>query len=134
MNARFQIIFWLTPNYLDSVLAKFDLNAATADPKRHWFPYALRSVAMMHSVLAMAAVLWRAENAALDRLIQLEGMRQKYEAIREVRAQLPRHAGVGRKESSLAYLMSTMSTLVFVEVRGDILSINLKAPFIVLVL
>lgn len=87
---------------------------------------------MMHSTLAMAAVLWRAENAALDKSIQLEGMRQKYEAIREVRAQLSRHVDVGRNNSDLAPFMSTISTLVFVEVCGDILSTNPKALFIVL--
>ncbi|KAK8099022.1 uncharacterized protein PG998_012263 [Apiospora kogelbergensis] len=69
----------------------------------------------MHSTLAMAAVLWRAESTELDSSIQLEGMRHKYEAIREVRTQLP-HFGVGARYVDMAFLMSTMSTLVFVEV------------------
>ncbi|KAK8040345.1 hypothetical protein PG991_000133 [Apiospora marii] len=107
----------LQVNYLVKyLLTKFNFNAATADPKRHWLPYAMRSAAMMHSTLAMAAVLWRAENAALDKSLQLEGMRQKYEAICEVRAQLPKHVGLEREHNDLAPLMSTMSTLVFVEI------------------
>ncbi|KAK8109709.1 hypothetical protein PG999_007846 [Apiospora kogelbergensis] len=66
----------------------------------------------------MAAVLWRAESTELDISIQLEGMHHKYEAIREVRTQLP-HFGVGARYVDMAFLMSTMSTLVFVEIYDD---------------
>ncbi|KAK8023921.1 hypothetical protein PG993_011987 [Apiospora rasikravindrae] len=97
-------------------LTKFDFESSTADPMKLWFPYAMQSVSMMHSSLALAAAVWRAEDVALEKSIHLEGMRQKYEAIREVRSQLSKHVGVGRNDSGMAPLMSTMSTLVFVEI------------------
>ncbi|KAK8070765.1 hypothetical protein PG997_010968 [Apiospora hydei] len=97
-------------------LTKFDFESSTADRTRLWFPYAMQSVSMMHSTLAMAAVVWRAEDVALEKSIQLEGMRQKYEAIREVRSQISKHVGVERSDSDMSQLMSTMSTLVFVEI------------------
>ncbi|KAK7946426.1 uncharacterized protein PG986_010747 [Apiospora aurea] len=97
-------------------LAKFDFESSTADRTRLWLPYAMESVSMMHNTLAVAAVIWRAEDVALEKSIQLEGMRQKYEAIREVRSQLSKHVGIERSDSDMSQLMSTMSTLVFVEI------------------
>ncbi|KAK8073955.1 hypothetical protein PG994_004854 [Apiospora phragmitis] len=94
------------------VMIKYDFNSH----KRLWFQYAMESVSMMHSTLAMAAALWRAENTALEKSIQLEGMRQKYQAIREIRTQLPKYCGVDIQDSGIAYLMSAMSTLVFAEI------------------
>lgn len=70
---------------------------------------------MMHSTLAMTAALWRAEHPALEYSIQLEGIRQKGEAMREIMARLAR-AGSVRNDDEITFLMSTMSTLVIVEV------------------
>ncbi|KAL7940226.1 hypothetical protein V8C42DRAFT_259626 [Trichoderma barbatum] len=98
-------------------LTKFDLNLATLDRRRSWFPYAMQSAPMMHSTLAMTAVLWRAEFPALESSIRLEGMRQKGEAMREIRAWLTRAYSVGNDDKST--LMSSMATLVIVEVYDN---------------
>ncbi|KAH6893540.1 hypothetical protein B0T10DRAFT_457640 [Thelonectria olida] len=101
------------------VLTKFDLNLATVDRAKSWFPYAMRSAPMMHSTLAMTAALWRTEYPALQHSIQLEGIRQKGEAMREISARLA-HAGSVRSDDETDLLLSTMSTLVTVEVcDGD---------------
>ncbi|KAK7973794.1 hypothetical protein PG989_015642 [Apiospora arundinis] len=93
--------------------------AAPLDRNRLWFPYAMRSASMMHSTLAMTAGLWRAENVRLDHSILLEGMHHKYEAIRQVRAQLSTHVGVAPRDTDVAFLMSTMSTLVVTEIYDE---------------
>lgn len=69
----------------------------------------------MHSTLALAAALWRVEYPTLEYSIQLEGIRQKGEAMREVRARLT-HAGAASKDNDITFLMFTMSTLVIAEV------------------
>lgn len=69
----------------------------------------------MHSTLAMTAALWRAEHPALEHSIQLEGICQKGEAMRGIRARLA-HAGSVRDDDEMSFLMSTVSTLVIVEV------------------
>lgn len=69
---------------------------------------------MMHSTLAMTALFWRAENPALRRSIQLEGIRHKGEALRKLRSRLGQSGSV---DSEMAFLMSAMSTLVLVEVN-----------------
>lgn len=71
---------------------------------------------MMHSTLAMTTALWRAEYPSLQKSIQLEGIRQKGEAMREVGARLAHTDIVLFKDSEIAFLMSTMATLVIVEV------------------
>lgn len=81
------------------------------DRRKSWFPYALQSAAMMHSTLAMVAALWRAEHQDMKHDIFVEGLRQKGEAIKEIRTQLPTSG-----DRQLAFLMSAMSTLVIVEV------------------
>ena len=97
------------------VLIKFDLNLAAVDRDKSWFPYALQSAPMMHSTLAMASALWRAECPALGPPIQLEGIRQKGEAMREIGARLARAGSVDGNDE-IGFLMSTMATLVIVEV------------------
>ncbi|KAH8901156.1 hypothetical protein GQ53DRAFT_740256 [Thozetella sp. PMI_491] len=99
------------------LLAK-DPDFATANPRRSWFPYALQSAPMMHSTLAMTAVLWRAVNPALDSSIQLEGIHQKGEAMREVIDGLAR-LDAGYNYDDLPFLLSSMSTLVIAEVLDD---------------
>ncbi|KAI8623509.1 hypothetical protein F5Y19DRAFT_458120 [Xylariaceae sp. FL1651] len=100
-------------------LTKLDLNLAGADRKRLWFPYALQSAPMMHSTLAMTAALWRAEYPALEYSVQLEGIRQKGEAMRQIIARLAYASSVQNNEE-VSFLVSAMSTLVIVELRdGD---------------
>lgn len=70
---------------------------------------------MMHSTLAMAASLWQARDPKVGYSVKFEGMRQKGEAMREIRARLA-HAGSAGNEIERAFLMSTMSTLVIVAV------------------
>lgn len=72
---------------------------------------------MMRSTLAMTAALWRTECPTLGHSIQLEGLHQKCEAIREIRARLP-HRDSFLNNEEVSFLMSAMSTLVTVEVRG----------------
>ncbi|KAJ4218560.1 hypothetical protein NW759_008453 [Fusarium solani] len=100
------------------LLFKFDNNLGTNDRTKAWFPYALRSTPMMHSTLAMAAALWQADCPALEKSIQVEGLRQKGEAMREVGACLAQADSTHNHE--IAFIISTMSTLVLVEVcSGD---------------
>ena len=96
------------------MLFKFDNNLGTNDRTKAWFPYALRSTPMMHSTLAMAAALWQADCPALEKSIQVEGLRQKGEAMREVGACLAQVGSIHNHE--IAFIISTMSTLVLVEV------------------
>jgi hypothetical protein len=70
---------------------------------------------MMHSTLAMAAAFWRAEDPALTGSLRLEGIRQKSEAIRELRASLAM-ARPSDDSKQMSFLMSSMSTLAIVEV------------------
>lgn len=70
---------------------------------------------MMHSTIAMAAAAWRAESPILDRSIQIEGIRQKGEAMRLIRARLAL-VGSAVADEEFIFIMSTMSTLVLVEV------------------
>ncbi|KAI0883021.1 uncharacterized protein GGS22DRAFT_34545 [Annulohypoxylon maeteangense] len=106
------------------LITKFDLNPVPANRRKSWFPYALQNAPMMHSTLAMTAAMWRAESPVLERSIQIEGMRQKGEALRLVRAHLGLVSGL--PDSSVAddkdstFVMSAMSTLVIIEVLdGD---------------
>ncbi len=69
----------------------------------------------MHSTLAMTAAVWRAQCPALEQSIQLEGIRQKGEAMREVSAWLMRSRSA-RHDDEASFLMSSMSTLAIVEV------------------
>ena len=69
----------------------------------------------MHSTLAMTAVMWRAECLALEASIQIEGIQQKGEALRQIRAQLEHPSRVLSGDEK-SFLMSAMSTLVLVEV------------------
>ncbi|EEU37892.1 uncharacterized protein NECHADRAFT_88180 [Fusarium vanettenii 77-13-4] len=85
-----------------------------ADRSRAWFPYALQSVPMMHSTLAMAATQWRAECPSLEQSIQVEGLRQKGEAMREIGSRLAQDCS--GYDDEMAFLMSTMATLAIVEV------------------
>ncbi|RSL47198.1 hypothetical protein CEP54_013507 [Fusarium duplospermum] len=62
----------------------------------------------------MAAALWRADCPSLEQSIQVEGLRQKGEAIREIGSRLAQDHSVYDHE--MAFLMSTMATLVLVEV------------------
>lgn len=70
----------------------------------------------MHSTLAMSAVMWRAEHPALENLILLEGIRQKGQAMREIRAALD-YGGPAPNDTETNFLMSTISTLAIVEVN-----------------
>lgn len=72
---------------------------------------------MMHSTLAMTAALLKVANPTLESSIQLEGIYQKGEAMREVIAWLAR-LDVGCKDDDLPFLISSMSTLVIAEVRN----------------
>ena len=72
---------------------------------------------MMHGTLAMTAALWRAEFPALELSVQLEGIHQKGEAMREVRTRLA-HASFVSSDDDIGFIMATMSTLVIVEVKG----------------
>lgn len=73
---------------------------------------------MMHGTLAMAAVQWRAECPLLEQSIQVEGLRQKGEAMREIGSRLAQdHSGY---DHEMAFLMSTMATLAIVEVASFI--------------
>lgn len=69
---------------------------------------------MMHSTLAMAAALWRAQCPSLEQSIQFEGLHQKGEAMREIGSRLAQ-GGVDY-EHEMAFLISTMATLVIAEV------------------
>ena len=69
----------------------------------------------MHSTLAMTAAMLRAQCPALEQSIQLEGIRQKGEAMREISAWLTRSESATHDDKS-AFLMSAMSTLSIVEV------------------
>lgn len=69
---------------------------------------------MMHSTLAMTAALWRAEHPALGYSIPLEGIHQKGEAMREIRARLT-HTGCVHNDAQMTFLMSAMSTLALAE-------------------
>ncbi len=71
---------------------------------------------MMHSTLAMTATMWRANNPTLESSIQLEGIRQKGQAMRGIIAGLAR-LDAGCKDDNLSFLMSSMCTLVIAEVR-----------------
>ncbi|KAI1443033.1 hypothetical protein F5Y02DRAFT_429277 [Annulohypoxylon stygium] len=67
----------------------------------------------------MAAAAWRAESPILDRSIQIEGIRQKGEAMRLIRARLAL-VGSAVADEEFIFIMSTMSTLVLVEaLDGD---------------
>lgn len=96
-------------------VVKFDPIIATVDRRRSWFPYALQSAPMMHSTLAMTAAVWRMEYPSLEYSIQLEGIRQKGDAMREIGVQLACASSV-RKDYEISFLMFTMSTLAIVEV------------------
>ncbi|RTE79230.1 hypothetical protein BHE90_006287 [Fusarium euwallaceae] len=96
------------------LLSKYDSGLDASDRSRAWFPYALQSVPMMHSTLAMAASLWRAECPSLEQSIQVEGLHQKGEAMREIRSHLAQDNSIQHHE--MAFLMSTMATLAIVEV------------------
>ncbi|RSL96043.1 hypothetical protein CDV31_013650 [Fusarium ambrosium] len=96
------------------LLSKYDNGLDASDRSRAWFPYALQSVPMMHSTLAMAATLWRAECPSLEHSIQVEGLRQKGEAIREIGTRLGKNLFL--YDDEMAFLMSTMATLVIVEI------------------
>ncbi|KAM0255287.1 hypothetical protein ACHAQJ_005942 [Trichoderma viride] len=99
-------------------LTKYNTKPDTVDRSRSWFPYALQSAPMMHSTLAMVASLWQAKYPRLEYSVRFEGMRQKGEAMREIRARLA-HAGSAGNDIERAFLMSTMSTLVIVAVYDD---------------
>jgi len=77
---------------------------------------------MMHGTLAMTAAMWRTEYPALEYSIQLEGLRQKGDAMREIRARLDhtldssRAVRDGGDDDEIAFLMTAMSTLAIVEV------------------
>ncbi|KAH6658178.1 hypothetical protein BKA67DRAFT_557350 [Truncatella angustata] len=96
------------------LITKFGLNLATVDRRKSWFPYALQNAPMMHSTLAMTAALWRAEHSALEYSIQVEGIHQKGEAMREIRTKLAHAESVGN-DDDMNFLMATMSTLGIVE-------------------
>ncbi|RSL87821.1 hypothetical protein CEP51_002013 [Fusarium floridanum] len=96
------------------LLSKYDSGLDASDRSRAWFPYALQSVPMMHSTLAMAATLWRAECPSLEQSIQVEGLHQKGEAMREIGSRLAQNHGIQHHE--MAFLMSTMATLAIAEV------------------
>lgn len=70
---------------------------------------------MMHSTLAMTAASLREGYPALGSSIQLEGIRQKGEAIREIRTRLALASSV-RNNDEIKFLMSAMSTMAIVEV------------------
>lgn len=70
---------------------------------------------MMHSTLAMTAAVWRMEYPSLESSIQLEGIRQKGDAMREIGVRLACASSV-RKDYEITFLMFTMSTLAIVEV------------------
>ncbi|KAI1206787.1 uncharacterized protein F4807DRAFT_214794 [Annulohypoxylon truncatum] len=100
------------------LITKFDISLASVHRGKAWFPYALQSAPMMHGTLAMAAAVWRAEYPVLERSIQIEGIRQKGEAMRLIRAHLALVNSV--TDEAFTFVMSTMSTLVIVEVLdGD---------------
>jgi hypothetical protein len=69
----------------------------------------------MHSTLAMTAGIWQAEHPTLQDSIRTEGIKQKVEAMREIRSRLT-HAGSVRNHDEVAFLMTSMSTLVIAEV------------------
>ncbi|KAH8199182.1 hypothetical protein TruAng_006651 [Truncatella angustata] len=62
----------------------------------------------------MTAALWRAEHSALEYSIQVEGIHQKGEAMREIRTKLAHAESVGN-DDDMNFLMATMSTLGIVE-------------------
>lgn len=70
---------------------------------------------MMHSTLAMTAAVWRMEHPSLEYSIQLKGIRQKGNAMREIGVRLACASSV-RNDYDIHSLMSTMSTLEIVEV------------------
>ncbi|KAI2463960.1 hypothetical protein F4781DRAFT_425926 [Annulohypoxylon bovei var. microspora] len=110
-----------TDHLVKYLIIKFNISSATTDRSKSWFPYALQSAPMMHSTLAMTAALWRVEYPVLEHSIQIEGIRQKGEAMRLIRARLELvdlSSIVDSKE--FTFIMSTISTLVIAEVvDGD---------------
>ncbi|KAJ4250990.1 hypothetical protein NW762_011640 [Fusarium torreyae] len=102
-----------------TVLVKFGSYSAGVDRSKSWFSYSLQSAPMMHSTLALTAVLWKAEYSGLQLSVQVEGIRQKGEAMREIQAQLGKASSVNDL-SNMSFIMSTMSTLAIAAVcDGD---------------
>ena len=73
---------------------------------------------MMHGTLAMTAVFWSMSFPDLEYSIQLEGIRQKGEAMRAISTRL-KHADSGPFVEGIDFIMSTISTLVITEVNGE---------------
>ncbi|KAI1337646.1 hypothetical protein F5Y15DRAFT_150098 [Xylariaceae sp. FL0016] len=108
----------LTNYHRPPVLHKYDHINSASDPKQAWFPYALQSASMMHSTLAMAAVMWRTEFSALSSRIRFEGIRQKGEAMREIRMRLANaHCKIDNDITNS--LISTIATLSITEIHDN---------------
>ncbi|KAF7563690.1 hypothetical protein G7046_g487 [Stylonectria norvegica] len=96
------------------VLIKFDLSLSVVDRPKAWFSYALQNASVIHSTLAMAACLWSFDSPGLEPSVYVEGIRQKCEAVHAIRAGLITAASA--RDDEIAFLLTTMATLVIVEV------------------
>ncbi|KAM0279201.1 hypothetical protein ACHAQH_004746 [Verticillium albo-atrum] len=92
----------------------FSLNLTTVDKQRPWFPYAMQSELVMRATLALAAGFWTASLPSLDPKLQIEGYRQKGEAMRAISSRL-NTAALSRRASRDVSVLAAVATLANVE-------------------
>ncbi|KAM0333961.1 hypothetical protein ACHAQA_000979 [Verticillium albo-atrum] len=92
----------------------FSLNLTTVDKQRPWFPYAMQSELVMRATLALAAGFWTASLPSLDKKLQIEGYRQKGEAMRVISNRLNTVASSKRASRDVSVL-AAIATLANVE-------------------
>ncbi|RNJ55551.1 hypothetical protein D7B24_008415 [Verticillium nonalfalfae] len=95
----------------------FSLNLTTVDKQRPWFPYAMQSELVMRATLALAAGFWTASLPSLDARLQIEGYRQKGEAMRAISSRLQTTAS-SRVASRDTSVLAAVATLANVEESG----------------
>ncbi|EEY20974.1 predicted protein [Verticillium alfalfae VaMs.102] len=100
-----------------SVVNGFSLNLTTVDKQRPWFPYAMQSELVMRATLALAAGFWTASLPSLDARLQIEGYRQKGEAMRAISSRLQTTAS-SRVASRDTLVLAAVATLANVEESG----------------
>ncbi|KAG7139781.1 hypothetical protein HYQ45_003321 [Verticillium longisporum] len=92
----------------------FSLNLTTVDKQRPWFPYAMQSELVMRATLALAAGFWTASLPSLDAKLQIEGYRQKGEAMQAISSRLQTTAS-SRLASRDTPVLAAVATLANVE-------------------
>ncbi|KAG7141655.1 hypothetical protein HYQ45_001801 [Verticillium longisporum] len=91
----------------------FSLNLTTVDKQRPWFPYAMQSELVMRATLALAAGFWTASLPSLDARLQIEGYRQKGEAMRAISSRLQTTASsrVASRDTSVLAAVATLANV-----------------------